>query len=222
MIAQRMVPSLVPSRFSRRMGDRWDSVGLTLVELLVSLAVSGVLFAGLAQILMQQRDGYVTRQQVVAMHQQSRDAMGFMARELTMAGYDPAGCACTGMVTATNATLHFTQDLNGDGDIVDTNENVTYALYDDGGDSDLDLGRDPDGVGGAGPVLVAENVETLTFVYTLADGTTTTAPADLTQIRTVDITLTARTDRPDAQYAPNNGYRTHQRTETVQVRNLGL
>ena len=128
------------------------------------------------------------------------------------------GCACAGIVTATPTTLQFTQDLDSDGDTDDANENVTYALYDDGGDGDQDLGRNT----GGGSVLVAKNVEALTLAYTLADGTTTTTPVDLSQIRTVDITFTARTDRPDVQYSMNNGYRTHQLTETLHVRNLGL
>lgn len=201
---------------------RPDLAGFTLVEMLIAMTVSGVLFAGIAQVLINQRDGYVTRHQVVAMHQQSRDAMGFMARELTMAGYDPTGCTCVGIVVATANTLQVTQDLNGDGDAGDANENITYVLYDDGGDGDQDLGRDTDGPGGVAPMLVAENVETLTFAYTLADGTTTAAPADLTQVRTIDMTLIARTAQPDAQYEMNGGYRTHQLTETVQLRNLGL
>ncbi len=217
----RRLTSIHPHRATRRLLRRErDTAGFTLVELLIALTVSAVLFAGIAQVFIPQRKSYVTRQQVAAMHQQARDAMGFMARELTMAGYDPTGCACAGIVTATATTLQFTQDIDsgGDGDTGDANENVTYALYDDGGDGDQDLGRDT----GGGLVLVAENVETLTLAYTLADGTTTAAPADLTQIRAVDITLIVRTARPDAQYPMNNGYRTHQRTETVQVRNLGL
>ena len=215
----RCLPSIYPQSGARRpLRGRRVAAGFTLVELLIALTVSLVLFAGIAGVFIHQSKGYVTRLQVAAMHQESRNAIGFMARELRMAGYDPTGCACAGIVTATATTLQFTQDLDSDGDTGDANENVTYALYDDGGDGDQDLGRST----GGGPVLVAENVEALTLAYTLADGTTTTTPADLSHIRRVDITLTTRTAHPDAQYSVNNGYRTHQLTETLQVHNLGL
>ncbi|WP_089719113.1 PilW family protein [Candidatus Entotheonella palauensis] len=191
--------------------------GLTFVELLVAMTVSAVLFAGITHVFTTQRRGYVMRQQIAVMQQQSRDAMGFVTRELTMAGYDPTGCACAGIETATAITLRFTQDLNEDGDITDAHEDVTYGLYDHAGDADQDLGRDT----GNGWDLVAENIESVSFTYTLDDGTMTATPTNLKRIRAVDIALIARTANRDANYPLNSGYRTHSLAATVQVRNLG-
>jgi prepilin-type N-terminal cleavage/methylation domain-containing protein len=209
-----------------RIGARWPfsvsglSAGFTLVELLISLTVSAALFAGVAQFMMTQRTGLATRQQVATMQQNARDGIDFLTNELTMTGFDPTACGCTGIVAATASTFQFTQDLEADGDTDGPGETVTYGLYDEGGDDDLDLGRDT----GNGFELVAENLTALAFLYTLADGTTTATPAlaDLSQIRTVDITLTARTARPDPQYAAHGGYRTQQLTASVKFRNLGV
>ena len=152
------------------------------------------------------------------MQQNARAGMHFMARELTMAGYDPTETSGAAIVTATATTLQVSMDLNGDGDTADSDEHVTYALYDAEGDGDQDLGRDA----GGGSQLVAENIVTLAFAYTLADETTTATPADLSQIRSIDVSLTARTATPDPQHATNSGYRTKTLTTTIQVRNLGF
>ena len=196
------------------------SAGFTLIELLIAFTISVVLFAGIVQLMITQRKGLATRQQVSAMQQNARDGMDFLTGELTMTGFDPTECGCTGIIAATASTVQFTQDLEADGDTDGPAEDVIYGLYDEGGDGDLDLGRDT----GNGFELVAANIESLTFLYTLVDGTMTATPvlADLSQIRTVDITLTARTAWPDPQYATHGGYRTQPLTASVTFRNLGL
>ena len=75
---------------------------------------------------------------------------------------------------------------------------------------------------GGGNQLVAVNIQRLALMYTLADGTATSTPADLSQIRAIDVALMARTAQPDQQYPTNNGYRTVTLTTTIWVRNLGL
>ena len=192
--------------------------GFSLIEMLIAMAVSSLLIAVVTSLFITQRRVYTIREQVAEMQQDARAGMDFMVREITMAGYDPTGRAAAGIVTAEAGTIRFTMDLNGDGDTADPNETVTYALYDADGDGDQDLGRDA----GGGLQLVAENVQTLAFVYRLADGTTTSAPADLSQIRSLDVSLTVRTAKSDPQYAANNGYRTRVLTTRIRVRNLGL
>jgi hypothetical protein len=98
------------------------------------------------------------------------------------------------MITATANAVGFRRDMNGDGDAADTDpcEDVTYSLYTSGGIQKL--GRS---CGGGTNQPVAEDIDSLAFVYTLADGSTTASPADLGQIRMIQITLTARTSIPD-------------------------
>ncbi len=192
--------------------------GFTLTELLIAMTLSLVVLAGVVSFFVNQRKIYSVREHVAEMQQNARAGMHFMARELTMAGYDPTETSGAAIVTATATTLQVSMDLNGDGDTADSDEHVTYALYDAEGDGDQDLGRDA----GGGSQLVAENIVTLAFAYTLADETTTATPADLSQIRSIDVSLTARTATPDPQHATNSGYRTKTLTTTIQVRNLGL
>lgn len=192
--------------------------GFTLIELLIAMTMSLVVLAGVVSVFVNQRKIYSVREHVAEMQQNARAGMYFMARELTMAGYDPTETSGAAIVTAAATTLQVSMDLNGDGDTADSDEHVTYALYDAEGDGDQDLGRDA----GGGSQLVAENIVTLAFAYTLADETTTATPADLSQIRSIDVSLTARTATPDPQHATNSGYRTKTLTTTIQVRNLGF
>ncbi len=192
--------------------------GFTLIEMLIAMAVGTLLLAAVSNTFINQRETYAIRDQVVVMQQNARGAMDFMIRELAMAGYDPSETSGAGIVAASATTIQATMDLNNDGDTGDTDEDVTYALYDAEGDGDLDLGRDT----GGGNQLVAVNLQSLALVYTLDNGTTTSNPADLSQIRAIDVALTARTAQPDQQYPTNNGYRTLTLTTTIWIRNLGL
>ncbi len=200
------------------MGSVHTPRGVTLIEILIAMAVGTMLLSAVVSNFIDQHEAYLIRDQVVMMQQNARGGMDFMIRELAMASYDPTETAGAGIVAASANTIQATMDLNNDGDTDDTNEDVTYVLYDGGGDGDLDLGRDT----GGGNQLLAVNIQSLTLVYTLDNGTTTSTPADPSQIRAIDVALTARTAQPDQQYPTNNGYRTMTLTTTVWVRNLGL
>ncbi len=71
------------------------------------------------------------------------------------------------------------------------------------------------------PQTFAEDIEDMQFVYTMADGSTTSAPANPREIRVVEVRITARTERPDPDY-PGDHYRRRTFSSQVQVRNLGL
>lgn len=196
---------------------RWDQTGFTLVELLIALAISAVLLASMMGFYLGQKRAYDLREQVAEMHQNVRSGLALLTREIRMAGYNPTGAAGVGITAAGPQTIRLTMDLNGDGDIDDANEDVTYSLYDSGSDGDLDLGRKS---AGGQNVPVAENIARLEFLYTLADGSTTTTPVNPGQIRRVQVSLTARTARPDPAYPTNNGYRHAMLTSQIVPRNL--
>jgi type IV pilus assembly protein PilW len=226
----------------------------TLIELLVALAISGVVMAGIYSAYYSQQKSYITQEQVAAMQQDLRAAMYIMQREIRMAGCDPFGSAGAGIQTANTNSIAFTSDITGgesdgtdndndnlvdaadddedrfsDGFCDDTNENVTYSLYTT--DGIQKLGRDT----GGGNQPVAENIDALDFVYLDSNGAAT---ATISDIRSVQITMVARTGRGDPGYTNNTSYQNQQGTTVyialndnfrrklltaeVKCRNLGL
>ena len=61
--------------------------GVTLIELLIALAISSVLIAGIYRMFIQQQMTYATQEQVSDMQQNVRVAINRMLREVRMAGY---------------------------------------------------------------------------------------------------------------------------------------
>jgi prepilin-type N-terminal cleavage/methylation domain-containing protein len=61
--------------------------GLTLIELLVAMAISAILIAGLYRTFIGQHKTYVAQEQVVDMQQNVRVAIDRMMREIRMAGF---------------------------------------------------------------------------------------------------------------------------------------
>jgi type IV pilus assembly protein PilW len=196
---------------------RLRNPGFTLIEVLISLAIGMVVLAALYAVFTIQNKNFAKQDQIAEMQQIARTAMDSMAREITMAGYDPnkslpTPAPANAAITAAGATsLSFTSDLNGDSDTVDANESVTYAF--DGANYRITRNTG----GGAQPF--AENIQGLTFTYYDAAGAVTATTAD---IRRIQISITARTGKPDPAYSANNGYRTYTLTSFVTPRNLSM
>ena len=176
--------------------------------MLVALAIIGVVMAGIYSSYYSQQKSYVAQAEVAEMQQNLRGAMSLMAKEIRMAGCDPTGNANAGIVTASSGSITFTLDTRGtdaddppDGDTADPNERITYTLYDRNGDGVNDtLGRNTGGVNRP----VAENIDALDFVYMDGNGTPT---ATLSNVRSVQITLLARTGIGDPGFTNNTTYR---------------
>jgi hypothetical protein len=65
---------------------------------------------------------------------------------------------------------------------------------------------------------VAENITAFSFLYTLANGTQTSTPANVTQIRKISMSITAQTAYPDS----TGQYRSMTLTSDVTPRNMAL
>ena len=117
------------------------SRGYSLAELLVATAMGlfilgvAATFFGAQQRALRVQNTYAESQNV------TRTFTDLISRELRMAAFDPSGAALVpandpnwcpenrpGLVAATPSSIRFRQDLNGDGDVTDTGEDVTYAL----------------------------------------------------------------------------------------------
>jgi type IV pilus assembly protein PilW len=211
--------------------------GFTLVEIMVALALAGIVMASIYTAFLSQQRSYLAQEQVSAMQQNIRAGLNMLTREIRMAGFDPTANAGATISAATVDSITFSMDQNEDEDtdIGDAGENITYSLYiaEDGLQK---LGRKNPNINQA----VAENIEELEFFYTLADGTKTTTPsaAELAKIKSVQISILAKAGRPDRNFvntatyttasgavwnpAPDDNYRRRLLITTVQCRNMGL
>jgi type IV pilus assembly protein PilW len=211
--------------------------GFTLLELMVVLALGGLAMASIYRTFSAQQKVYVVQDQVVGVQQDLRAAMEIMVKELRMIGYDPRGSGYPRFLQATASLIQFQADLDGDGEVVDADsdpgERIKYACANGG------LGR----AGWAGTLQpVADNVQTLNFVYLDENGAVIPSPgtdtAALARIRSIQVTIVARTAQMDKEFrnttpysnqqgtvllvAQNDSYRRRILTTTVHCRNLGL
>lgn len=155
--------------------------GFTLVELLVALAVVGLVVVATVGILQQGQQGYLIGVARLEAQQSARLALERMAREIRTAGFDPTGADFPAIVNPAPTSLTIQKDLNSNGVIDATGETITYLLR------GTTLRRNAGG--GAQPVI--EGVQALAFTYLDAEGVPTAAPE---RIRTVTIAMTVRPD----------------------------
>jgi type IV pilus assembly protein PilW len=207
--------------------------GFTLVELLVAMAISAIVMTAIYSAYYSQQKSFLVQDQIAAAQQNLRAGMYMMEREIRMAGYDPRGSAGAGIQTANADSIRFTLDIHdgadndsdgiideddeagiGDGTIGDAGEDITYLRLDPDGDGVFSLFR-RDGVLGVDQ-LVAENIDALDFVYRDRDGNVT---ANTSEIRSVQITMVARTDRQDPGYSDGKNYMNQQGTEVLAQQN---
>ena len=223
--------------------------GFTLVELLVGITIFSIVMTGIYSIFVRSNRVYISQEQVVAALQEARSALDILGREIRMAGFIAAnnqpggfdkiiGAAYAGSaesnieiatvnIAARTTTLAFKADLDGDGNT----DAVQYVYY----HSDHATASRRNTVyreietwsGGTwnpagGEQLFLENIQDLTFTYQLADGTTSTAPADLKDIRGVVISLIAQTANAVEPYEGGKRVRERKLQSNIQIRNLGL
>jgi len=177
------------------------AAGFTLVELLVAMAMAGIVMAAVCAAYISQVKGAISQETMLDMQQTARAALEIMENEIRTAGCDPTRKAGAGILKATASEFSFSMDLGNnsgapkpDGDTQDANESVRYALNRDAdkdGQADsvpCDLGRDT----GGGLQPFAENIDALNFVYLDEDGNPLPQGFFLDQIQAVQVTLVAR------------------------------
>jgi type IV pilus assembly protein PilW len=181
--------------------------GFSLIELLIVMVVSTLLLAGMATFFSSQ--ARTTSMQVLTVDtvHRARTALASMTKEIRMAGYRSSGTAFTGISQATAGSIRILADLNQDGSISGGDEDVTYTFNGD----NKSISRN-------GSVL-AEHIESLTLTYTMNDGSTTQAPADLSGIRKVRLSLIVRSAAIDPLTAD---YKRLELTSDITPRNMNL
>jgi len=182
------------------------SNGFTLVELLIALVVSGIIMTGVYSAFKTQQSSYLVQEQVAEAQQNLRASIGFMARDLRMAGYDPTSSGNFSITdvrsrdldngldntTAGNPAITFQTDLNSDG-VLDTNETFSYSLYEYPVSTPANMDGIPDlsrTQGAGGRQLLGESIVSIGFAYSYFDGAgdivTDTASVDINGDGTID------------------------------------
>ena len=224
---------------------RLSNRGFTMVELLVAMVVALLALGAIYSTFLSQHKSYLAQGETAAMHQNIRTAMFYLQREIRMAGCDPIGTAGAGITTANATSINFTEDVRGDlvgsdsdGAADDDNENITYALSGNNLVRNTNLG--------AGDQIVAQNIDAIDFVYldgssppnVLNPGGINVPAANLNQIRSVEVTIVARTGRTTLTSSNNNAYLNQRGTQiflapgdnfsrrrltaSIKCRNLGI
>ncbi|XOF32940.1 MAG: prepilin-type N-terminal cleavage/methylation domain-containing protein [Candidatus Electrothrix sp. YB6] len=179
-----------------------DRHGFTLVELMVALAISSIIVAGIYAAYTSQQRINQAQDQIVEMQQNLRAGLDMMARELRMAGYDPDTTAGAGFTVANEKEVEFTRVIN---EATGALETIHYDLYDGYSDGQNDLGRE---VNSSNKRVLIENVENIEFLYTLKDGTLTVEPSSsqLSDIRSVTISVLVRSSGISLNYTNTDSY----------------
>lgn len=119
---------------------RHRAAGFSTADVLAATALTLMLAGVIYSFNRAQLKAFAARRVYVDSQMITRSAMDLLSRELRMAAYDPAGTALTtapgpncpgnkqGFLEARAAKVRFKQDLNSDGVISGTGEDVTYEL----------------------------------------------------------------------------------------------
>lgn len=192
--------------------------GFTLIELLIAMAITGIVSAAIFTAFQSQQKSYLTQDNVVEMQQNLRAAMDIMVREIRMAGYDPLQTANAGFVD--NLPYHpsvvlpidanniaFTVDDNANGSIDDDDDELFAFKVNN--NNELQTFRR----GAVNWMTVTENIDVLNFVY--LDENRNTPVANLEDIRSIQVTIVAKTNNEDQKYTDNKIYTNLQGTTVL-------
>lgn len=169
--------------------------GMTLVELMVSLLIFGIIIAVVFGFLSESRRSYTSTRQKAQYQQGLRAVMSMVTREVRSAGCDPRGAGFERFPIASATQLQCRMDLNADTDVADTgpDEDITYSFNAGTGE----LTRTVAGV----PVVVLRGLTNLTFAYYDEDGALMAGlplnAANRARIHAVDLAMQGETAKDE-------------------------
>lgn len=195
--------------------------GFTLAELLVAVAIVGLVMAGLVTLLMTGNQSYVTGANQVEAQQAGRVALERVAQEVRQAGLNPQGVTtfypivgsgtCPNSNAPTAAAFMIQSDGNGNGSIQGT-ECILYTL------SGTNLQRQDFSVD-ASPQTIIGGVQSLSFSYWQEDGQQIdpVTVAEIPNIRSIGIDIITQPENQPAIW--QGGRVTVRMIDRVRLRN---
>jgi prepilin-type N-terminal cleavage/methylation domain-containing protein len=169
---------------------KFDRRGLTLIELMVSLAIFGVIMAVIFGFLAGARNSYGETRERAQYQQSMRAVMSLVTRELRSTGCDPTEAGFDYFGVADTDQISCRRDLNGDADFGDLgpDENVSYTLVAG------NLVRN----NGTGDQVILRGVQALNFTYFDENGNPLAAVplsvANRALVRFVGVNIQGQTD----------------------------
>lgn len=200
--------------------------GTTMIELLVYILLLSISAGALYSILVSNMKSYDSIENRMVMHQDLRNALSLITREVRMAGLNPDDIAGIGFQQHPNDnfdcdsnSIHFTLDLNGDNDTNDSGEDIGYYLEPDPSTGQNRLMRRADYGSGLAAEVLLENVTRWELSYFEQDGTTAVATPSGTNAFFVKVLIEAETSKDDVV---SGDTKKQLLEDTVRVRNAGL
>jgi type IV pilus assembly protein PilW len=109
-------------------GDNDTPGGFTLIEILVSLAISGMVLTGIFHVFNTSNRSYIVQEDIARMQQNVRIAKYFIEKDLRMAGYGVRNLAVDG--SKVDAVV-FENNLQNDPDTLDNTDTLRMIYMDD-------------------------------------------------------------------------------------------
>lgn len=188
-----------------------NNKGITLIEMMIALCIMGLVMAGFYNSFLVQHRTYTAQETITDMNQNARVSVTKMLKELRMAGYKKPGAILNGIPSANLTSITVVADLNKDEDLSGIDEQVTY-VYNAGEQKITRTANDESEV-------LCDNVTSFKLSYVLADGSTTSTPANPGNIRKITVNFTVKSEKPITK---TEEYSRINLTFDITPRNMGL
>jgi len=196
------------------MPENHNQSGMTLVEILVAMAIMGLIATGIYNLFRVHNLMAAKQEETTQMQQELLSAIVQIAEDLRMCGYSTGSGINVGFnATATNSTaVYCTKQQTG---IVPTSINTIIGYMFDNDNNKIDFFLNSNSTW----TTAASNISDLNFIYFDINGNIIPVPiADTRTIRYVEITATAQAT------AARSGLNIRERTMSTRIycRNMGI
>jgi type IV pilus assembly protein PilW len=215
-----------------------QQAGFTLLELIIAVGIFSIVLTAVYGLFNANLKTYASQEITMETTQDIRGVIALMVNEIRMAGCDPTDAGGIGFIqdlgnsdyNTDGDSIHFTMDITDtlgtsppgppDGFVTGPDEDINYYLFTDT-DGIQKLARR---AGGTTLLTTpaANYITNLSFTYFNAAGTQLFPPlslANISNIRTVGISITARTRKADPALGR---FKSFTQTTRVRIRNAGL